>query len=124
MCIYTDLLERLLNFQFFYVKVDTMVILQVIKFWDLNVWLCVSTGVKFIENSEYLLRRKGFAVFHQPAVNICKELCFIPSCCIKELRNSAVGSVDLCPKYQKQNLPTPKLQTSHDLCGKAGNVEY
>lgn len=51
MCIYTDLLERLLSFQFFYVKVDTMVILQVIKFWDLNVWLCVSTGVKFIENS-------------------------------------------------------------------------
>lgn len=46
MCIYTDLLERLLNFLFFYVKVDAMVILQVIKFWDLNVWLCISMGVK------------------------------------------------------------------------------
>lgn len=75
MCIYTDLLEWLLNFLFFYMKVDTMVILQVIKFWHLNVWLCVSMGVKFIESSEYLLRRKGFAVFPQPAVNICRELC-------------------------------------------------
>lgn len=75
MCIYTDLLEQLLNFLFFYVKVDTMVILQVITFWDLNVWLCVDMGVKFVGISEYLLRRKGFAVFHQPTVDICKELC-------------------------------------------------
>lgn len=52
-----------------------MVILQVIKFWELNVWLCVSMGVKFIQSFKYLLRRKGFAVFHQPAVNTCKEPC-------------------------------------------------
>lgn len=70
---------------------------------------CVfNMGVKFIGSSEYLLRRKELAVFHQPTANICKELCFIPSCCMKEFRSSSVGSVGMCPKYQKKN---PLLQT-------------
>lgn len=104
MCVYTDLLERLLDFQFFYVKVDTMVILQVTKFWDLNVWLCVSTGVEFIESSEYQLRRKGFTVFHQP---LCKELCV--SFQVVAFRSSAVGSVLQIPEEKPPHLKISNL---------------